>query len=383
MIDSRLITQLEKGTDAERKAAVKALTQTKDPEALPYLAVLYQRDSSPEIREMARKAGIYIRKHAAKGPRAEATPAPLYDGAGDSSVSQEDREWADQYISRALDRHVHGDTNFAVRNLIRAFQKNPALMDDPDTREIAAKITELPPPAAIDYILEEAEKLKATGGKKRKPVDDDSYKGVLLWLAIYALSNIIIVSIGFVGGYLIFSPSVRAVLNDPTFEESIMNGSAIDPQMILNTIDVAGFSAMAEYIALTGIASIFSLLFQYFTIHAASTLMLGGDGTIPRLIRKLTPYMAFINPAIIVMLVLVIFLQTDNPFLASLVRLIPVVFGFGAVYLMAQRISETYRYGVGNGCVAMVLSNVLLAFFACGLTFMISIMTVGAITGAN
>jgi hypothetical protein len=78
MIDNRLIKMLDSKDPERRKTAVKELAKTKDKAALSYLAAVYRTDENPEVRDMARKAGIYINKHANEGTPA-GTQKPFLD----------------------------------------------------------------------------------------------------------------------------------------------------------------------------------------------------------------------------------------------------------------------------------------------------------------
>ena len=63
MLD-QLIRQLDDADPARRKQAVIALGKSRDASALKPLANVYRSDPEPEIRELARKAGVYIKQHA-------------------------------------------------------------------------------------------------------------------------------------------------------------------------------------------------------------------------------------------------------------------------------------------------------------------------------
>jgi hypothetical protein len=62
MIDQQLIDMLDDPNPQVRSNAVKQLAKTKSQEAVQYLAVIYKTDSDPEVRELARKGGLYIKK---------------------------------------------------------------------------------------------------------------------------------------------------------------------------------------------------------------------------------------------------------------------------------------------------------------------------------
>ena len=87
MIDDQLIDMLISDNVAERKQAVKKLAQSKNREALPYLADVFQNDEDAEVRELARKGGIYIKRNV---PESSAPVQSLY--ADDNEEDEEDEE---------------------------------------------------------------------------------------------------------------------------------------------------------------------------------------------------------------------------------------------------------------------------------------------------
>ena len=64
MIDNRIVKLLDNPDPEQRKRAVKALAQTKNPDALKYLSTVIRTDSDREVTLLARKAEAYIKKFA-------------------------------------------------------------------------------------------------------------------------------------------------------------------------------------------------------------------------------------------------------------------------------------------------------------------------------
>ena len=65
MID-QWIQQLKSPDPEQRRQAIVALANTRDPAALAPLAAIYRGDPEPALREMALKAGRYIRQESQK-----------------------------------------------------------------------------------------------------------------------------------------------------------------------------------------------------------------------------------------------------------------------------------------------------------------------------
>lgn len=62
MIEPRIIQALQHDDPTIRKKAIAALGKSNTSEALSILAKVYKHDSDPEVRELARKAGVYLKK---------------------------------------------------------------------------------------------------------------------------------------------------------------------------------------------------------------------------------------------------------------------------------------------------------------------------------
>ncbi|NOG51112.1 MAG: HEAT repeat domain-containing protein [Chloroflexi bacterium] len=152
MVDRQLISQLQSINASQRREAIIALGRTKDREAIPHLSRVVEIDPDETLRELARKAAIYIDKHA---PVVNVKPFKMpWDDleedeeelessadAGHSSIvddpvlasytppsqeditAQQDLEWAERYIERAWQAHYTNDRAGAESNLRKAFRE--------------------------------------------------------------------------------------------------------------------------------------------------------------------------------------------------------------------------------------------------------------------
>jgi hypothetical protein len=184
MIDDALIDDLESMDPEVRKRAVRALAQTKDPDALPHLASVVREDSDAEVRDLARKAGIYIKKQsggAAPARESErstvALPADetmsLYEDAprqpplpSEIQVSELEVQRAKGLVDQAVDLHMRGDNERAAQNIRKALKANPKLIHDAYTKGLAANVTGLDPDTAIRLLSPKGDELarRASGG---------------------------------------------------------------------------------------------------------------------------------------------------------------------------------------------------------------------------
>lgn len=158
MVDQRLLKQLDSSDVNTRKKAIRALAQTKDPDAIQYLAAVFKSDPDPEVRDMALKAGKYIRKNAEEAGPIQPTAAPaarlpredIYPDDGDDDdellpeaieVSEADKERANGLVQSALNLHMRDDNIKAAKDLENALRINPMLQYDSYVKNLISTIT--------------------------------------------------------------------------------------------------------------------------------------------------------------------------------------------------------------------------------------------------
>lgn len=372
-IDDSLIMLLEHRDPAQRKKAIQGLAQTHNRDALPYLMLAYKSDADPHIRELAHKAGIYIRKHAPAA--SSSTSKPSSSPAVGGPVTQEDREWAETFLRQALDRHMRSDDEFAYRNALKALKRNPELMDDAETRTIVARITDKPEDEAIPYLLDwEARALR--NAKKHKWIGDDSYRGVVVNLTIYWLVNVCIVLAAF---FVVLSFAARSGTFTGAELEAAIEATDQAPEYDLSsfvTIYVSSLasslisrglelSALLPYALVEALRSVVTLLILYFVMHTFAMMFLHGEGTLPRLIRVLTPFISVVYPLMTPLLLAVFLMPLASPQLGGLMRFAVVIYFFVLGFGVAGGVSHAYRFDIGRGCIAVVLTFVLFASLGC------------------
>lgn len=195
MIDDRLLDLLVDDDVATRKRAVMELAKTKDREALKYLAEIFREDPDPEVRDLARKGGLYIKKHlesaaparppadslrsslygdddaeeeeplyAPEPPKKESRPARASAPAEEDSVRDlaaviptldipyaQEKE-AKSMVKTALDYHMRGDNERAAQHLRRALRIDPRLTKDPYTISLASTVVGIDGPEAVEQL---------------------------------------------------------------------------------------------------------------------------------------------------------------------------------------------------------------------------------------
>lgn len=428
MIDDKLIRQLNSPNVEQRKQAIAALAKSKDRDALSYLSNVFRSDADPEVRELARKAGIYINKNSPQSggagvvggggngggngsEKAKTTYAydavdeeeddgyasaygqynDLYDDGADDDVDDDggdeadyedvkvtplDEERANGLVQQALDIHMRGNNDKAIKYLSQAFAKNPGLKRDSYTMSLAATVTGLPGSQAIAYIMEGSGggKAKAKRGEKAKAAS--AVPGEITWgdafvdLAIYWLVNMGIAAVGSILALLALNDLMQTLSSS---SPSSTSTTLFDPQSIVTFMQTLAVPVLLFYSAVLATMFLILLLIQYVAIHFVSLGMLGGDGTMPELIRKLSLLVTFGTPIyLVVSFFLSIMLPLYQPQSAEVALLVNFALPFVLCFFMAQRIGAAYRFGSMRGCAALIISSIALFMCSCAISYAIT-----------
>lgn len=132
------LRQLRHRDPAQRKKAIKAAARSKDHSALKQLAKMAGDDPEPEIRELARKAGLYIRQqHGELGPQPAPDSASSESSSSDKDgkppeipISEKDAADSREHTNAALTYQMNDDKARACKELRRALALNPNLRYD-------------------------------------------------------------------------------------------------------------------------------------------------------------------------------------------------------------------------------------------------------------
>jgi tetratricopeptide (TPR) repeat protein len=179
MIDSRLLDALTHRDAATRGQAIRRLAKLADPKALPYLAEVHINDPDPDLRELARRAAIFIRKQSPAAASAVRAAEP------EVRISEADERRARDLLSRALDEQVAGQPTRALRLLREAITLDPRLKDDAYARNLAGEVTGQPGPEALAALM--AEPARRTISRKHRPFALLMLIAALLTLGGFAL----------------------------------------------------------------------------------------------------------------------------------------------------------------------------------------------------
>jgi hypothetical protein len=367
-MDQQIINLINSPNVADRKRAIKLLVKDGSEDAYKYLSALYKTDTNAEIKQFAVKAGKLIRqrqKEIDDSPIQQKTSKQQGDKpkvASAKQTGQTQRVRAKHLIDTAMDRSVANDSVGAKRNLIKAFQMNPELLDDGYAMSVATSIlgvSESEVQTIIQYEISE------TGTKQPKDAllhkDDATWEVASIDVIVYML---IIGVATFVANLLSEQIGIRALASSGLNLE-------VNPVATIGNGLVSGLSSAIE-----GAISIF-VWFAF--IHFASKVLLSGRGTFRGLIHNaINVYTVY---SVIMIAVGLIFANhavgarsrelVNN---AGALLAIQIIASIALAYFLSARISKNYQLTQMNGCVSLII-----ALIANIIISVVLVLSVGAI----
>ncbi len=381
------VQQLQSRDSVERRAAISALANLRDPAALPALATVYRTDPDPALRELALQAGRYIRQHgtAGAGPGQASPPpgtdAPPYEKTArpEREITERDRELAKGFLNAATTFHLNGDKARAIDNLGKALSMNPDLRKDSFATNLIMTLTDKSIDegfALLTHPDRRAALVAAAGGKKklkaeldRPGIEKATWDNVAMDFGVYWL----VATLSIIAIFVLGMSMLRDLIDT-------MPASATATSTDLDALYNASVIALVLIGVFYGFSTTISLLIQGGAIHVAATYVLGGDGTLAYLYRRLVPFQTVI---LLITAGLFVVLALAGS-IVSLMFVIGLGSAFGSIailYWLSKLVGEVYGFGAGSGCGAIVIGSILIAIVsACGNYVILSI--VGALLGS-
>lgn len=415
-----LLRQLQSPDPAQRRQAIMGLANSKDPAALPALAKIYRQDPDQELRDLALKAGRYIRQHekssgAASAPNGDTGPAanpaqpsytsePVYYTA-DGNVAEDaahpydagappapdttdpieawrnmevrynEAEMARKYMDRAADYHLQGDTARAIENLGKGLAMDPKWEKEQFARNLTMTLTGrglnemipilINPDARNDFIgqLGVAPQKKKRTQQHGRGAEKATWDNVLVDAGIYWVMLSLVLIIGFV----LLLDFMQDVVNDYNASPA----GAADPTEQIDDLAGAGIVALLIITLFISTANLISLFISGWAIHFSATMILGGDGTLVYLYRRYFNYNTIITVLYAGGFIVLGLFGSPELFLIA-VGFVGFFGSIAAVYWLSTIIAEVYNFGVASGCGAIIISGIVLAILQCGAQFFIS-----------
>jgi hypothetical protein len=366
------VQQLQSPDPQQRRQAIIALANARDPAAITPLAAVYQGDPDPELRDLALKAGRFIRQEAATDappqtaltvpPEAgvEATPAP-------GTVSKRDRELAQFHLDAATNFQTLGDRGRAIENLGKVLSLHPARAKEPFVANLILMATGMPADQAVPVLThpDRREALIARAGGRRKLAQQDN-KNPGIEKATW--DN---VAIDFLIYWLVFTICMAAifilVLSEiqDLFDE-MPAASPSSTQVDLDTLLAASAVTLIIIAVFYGLVYTITLAIQGGAIHVVATFLFAGDNTLRYLYRRFVPFQTWVTFGFSAGFIILLLAGSGSD-ISYLVPLVMIAGAVGVAWYTAELISRIYHFGWLSGCGTIVLAGILLAALSCGL----------------
>ncbi len=348
MLDTYL-RQLHSDDPAQRRQAIVALANSRDPAALKPLAAVFKNDPDPAIRELALKAGRYLRQYAPEKPSSEA------------EIAARDRNLAKKLLDAATTYHLEGDKGRAVDSLGKALSLNPALQKESFVANLVMSLTKMSVADAVPLLTHPDRRrtlVEKVGGKRTrhrqaqdKGAETATWDNVAIDFLLYAL----VVALS-AAAILVFTLETIRELIDTAPSATITSED-------LDTLFDASVVALLVLGGFYGLYSALTLALQGAAIHVVAAYLFGGDGTLVYLYRRLVPFQTYVMLVFALLFIGLALTGSATEFWLT-IPLIMLAGSFVALYLVSKLVGEVYQFGAGMGCLVLLLGGVLMAVVA-------------------
>ncbi|MEB2288205.1 MAG: HEAT repeat domain-containing protein [Anaerolineae bacterium] len=347
MLDTYLL-QLRSDDPAQRRAAIIALANSRDPAALRPLAETFKNDPDPALRELALKAGRYLRQY------------PREESVVEGEVAERDRDLAKKLLDAATNYHLEGDKGRAVENLGKALSLNPALHKEPFAANLVMTLTHMSVADAMPLLTHPDRRhalVEKIGGKRTvqrqahgKGAETATWDNVAIDFLLYAL----VVALSLAAIFVFTLDTIRELID--TAPSATITSEDLD--VFFEASAVALFVLGAFY----GLYSALTLALQGAAVHVVAAYLFAGNGTLVHLYRRLVPFQTYVM--LVFALLFIGLALTGSVTMFWLAVLITVVGSFAILYFVSKLVGEVYEFGAGMGCLAIFLGGVLMAVVA-------------------
>lgn len=408
-MDRQLVKLLDSPIEADRRKAIKAIAQSNDIEYIPYLAALYKTEASAEIKDLAAKAARYLKRQNTEGEWGGTgiNEAPVEKSKLEPvAVSAANEKRAKDMLDRALQISMAGQEGEARELVIKAYRANPNIRFDSYQSGMVASIMGGSPQDVFDQLDEDVVVTKTKRKNSEGKSPEVGWGRALADLLIYGTVVAVTVIITLLIGIQVARPYIlEAAQNEARYSELSADNIATTVQLAEALIG-AGTGVSIAYGVFSGLASVFGMLIAALFIHIAAKMILGGVGSMSRLIHKLVPaYTVFTIISMVFSAVAIVFIIQDLPNMAEqattftqtdadtftmniqatlgpavqLIQAIGSILSLVFWVIIVGRIASAYEFSWLRGCLAQFIGGILMCIAACGCIFAFSSIFAGAV----
>lgn len=366
MIDS-LLHEIRSPDPQVRGEAIIRLANLRDPSVLPALAEIHRTDPDPRLRELALKAGRYVRLNAAP---AEPLPAPAESVSAEAAATATPpaadaatRQRARGLLDAAAGYHIQGLKARAIESLGRALDMDPALVADAFAANLAMAVTDLPRDEALAAVRDRSRRgalIAEAGGKKKlrpaAPEGEDASGAtwgnvaidLLLYAVIAALSTVAI---------LVLTLDTIVELSETL---PAAPGASTLTAEELDLLQDTSLGILVPFALLSGVYAVIGILIQGAAIHFAAITFFGGAAALVTFYRRFIPFQTVVTLGYTAAFI-VIGLLTSGMEFGLMIGAAGVIGSIVIYVLLSSLLGKVYGFGAGAGCGAIVLGGLALA----------------------
>nr|PZN52675.1 MAG: hypothetical protein DIU68_14065 [Chloroflexota bacterium] len=357
----------------QRRQAIIALGRSKQPAALKPLAEVYRRETDQELRELALRAGRYIKAQAGQQSESASQVTQTIDEPASPAlvdaprpVSERAERAARAAIEDALSFQTHGDIARAIRSVKKAYQHNPQLIKDTFFLGLATSLLNCDEADLVQALQDdhrasqavrssEERKAQVALAEHIKEVTSFRWTAVSLDLTLFSL----LVTAGPLLLFFVLGESLRNWLALVGNGEAESNEVLIKLAEFVSALDATALLVLAATFLISGLLS---LMVQCVAIHVSATRYLGGTGTLRYLMYRLISY--FNRFMLIVFAITFVsiwlFISHGFPVGMLLVGGILALYSLFAFIKIGDRIGEAYKFSSGGGCISVIVASIVL-----------------------
>jgi hypothetical protein len=393
-MNSEIQRLLDSSNAADRKRAIQMLAKSNSEKALPYLGALYKTDPDPELRDLAVKAGRYLRQQlepAAPPPRAtstatnemvaaaqQASKSTEKDKGDPKPVSESNRRKSLDLMNRGMMLLVANETEQAYELVSKAVKLNHELRTDPYHMGLIENVTGLRGDEAWDSLLENeggdkvTRKSKDTKKSRKSDEEEGSWGAAIFGMVFFYLVTAFVTASGLIALIQLSSNLLGDANMVADYSDSAIQ---TDLSSFVQIISANSVAIAVVYGLVTALGESLQLLLQLIIVHMCATVF-GGSGDFRRLMARLPFIYAILNGVASYILFAVLYntLQQTTAdqlgigFIENIVSIGIVVIGLSIIVqsltTLANLLSVSHIYAVGliSALIAMVVAGVVTGF---------------------
>lgn len=371
-IDKALLKQLKHPDARERQKAIAALANTRDADAIPPLEEISRMDDDAKVRQLAIKALDYLSQRVEK----KGKDAPVV-------VSERDVERARGYVDTAMSLVVNNENAKAAKELAKALQANPNLKSDPYFLSLASSVMGGSSEEVVEMLrsgekrgefIKKSEKVKT---EKRKSEHLSKAREITTPALAFDLTiyGVVLAVLTFLSPLIISQLMGRLVANAATMEDMDTATQAALAQLGDPTLSFQqlGIGVILVTSIVGAIASVITLLIQGGLIHVVATRLLGGKGTFTYMMCQITPFYTMVTVVFFIWAIIAMALASTGAVLIGGICMLPMILASLFVFFKAAgKIGESYDFGVGSGCLSILIASIILVVVSNLLTWLIA-----------